>query len=106
MRNSGKAKLSKAQCNKKIRTVLLKYNVDLSQLNYSAYNKSVYMGGVLIKNNGYDLTAHAILELVQDLSTHGHIRCNLDNWFLSTDNISYIGNNYTEESNTSYEMQA
>jgi hypothetical protein len=98
MANNKKGNISKAQCNKKIRTVLLKYNVDLSQLNYSASNKSIYMGGVLLKNNGFDLPAHALLELVQELAEHGHIRSNLENWFLSIESIYYIGGQYNEES--------
>ena len=49
------------------------------------------MSGTLLKSNGYDLPAHAILELVKELSEHGYIRSELQNWFLSEERISYIG---------------
>lgn len=86
-----KGKRTKGQVSKAVRRILLKYQIDLTQMSFSANVSSIYFSGLLIKNSGHDLPAHEMLNLVQELGAHGIIKSDLQNWFLSNDQIYYLG---------------
>ena len=89
-----KPKLSKAQNNKKIRTILLRHSVDLTHIQFSASNNALYLAGFLLKNTGADFTNNAVFELAEELFQHGHIRSELQNWYISRERISFLGKEY------------
>ncbi len=93
----GKPKLTKGQATKSVRRILLKYQIDLNHLQFSANASSIYFSGQMLKNSGNDIPAQEMLVIVQELAALGTIKSDLQNWFLSNDQIYYLGNEDTEE---------
>jgi hypothetical protein len=91
-----KPKLSKAQNNKKIRTILLRHAVDLTHIQFSASNNALYLAGFLLKNTGAEFTNNAVFELADELFQHGHLRSELQNWYISREKISFLGTDRNE----------
>ena len=83
--------ISKSQCTQNVRGILNSYGVDLDLLQFSATQRTVFLSGVLLKQNGYDIPAHSLVEMIGELSRFGSIISNLTNWYISLDEIQYLG---------------
>jgi hypothetical protein len=90
------SKLTKGQASKNVRRILLKYQIDLNYLHFSASGASIYLSGYLVKNSGFELSNEEIIVLTQELSAIGPIKSDLENWFLSSDQIYYLGDQEQE----------
>lgn len=85
-----KEKMTKAQYSKNLRRVLLRHQIDLSQIQFSASAHSVNLSGLLMKNTGTEVSVPSVIELQKELSRMGQISTDLSNWIITNDSISKI----------------
>lgn len=84
-------KASKAQISKEVRRLLARYQVDLTQINFSAGLHSIHLSGYLVKSSGYDFPASVVQTLTTELLRIGSIRSELENWYVGTEGVHYTG---------------
>ncbi|MAZ47753.1 MAG: hypothetical protein CME65_04280 [Halobacteriovoraceae bacterium] len=87
---------SRATVNKTVRRILLRYKVCLINLRFSTTSKTIFLKGYLIKNNGSDLNANLVRNMVAELSKVGFIRAELENWAISHDSVNFLGGDYSD----------
>mgnify|MGYP001258821701 CR=1 FL=1 len=87
---------SRASINKSVRRILLRYKVCLINLRFSTTTKTIFLKGYLLKNNGTDLNANVVRNMVGELTRVGFIRAELENWSITNDTISFLGGDYTD----------
>ncbi|MEE2671225.1 MAG: hypothetical protein VYA54_05925 [Bdellovibrionota bacterium] len=87
---------TRAEANKQVRRILLRYQVSLQNLTVSTTAKTIFLKGYLIKNNGADLNANVVRTMVGELNGIGFIRADLENWAIAGDTISFLGGDYAD----------
>lgn len=87
------AKLSRFEVNKKVKQIMSRCGVDMTQLQISAMGNIVNLNGILIKIDGGDLSVQEIELMsnqIRGLTGVSDITCNLDNWSISHSSIAKI----------------
>lgn len=96
MEKKKKQRRSRAQSNKMVRRILLRYKVCLINLSYTTTARSIFLKGYLLRNNGSDLPPNVVSTMVRELSRIGRITSDLENWSITNDSISFLGGNYDD----------
>ncbi|MBN1364506.1 MAG: hypothetical protein JW976_06855 [Syntrophaceae bacterium] len=79
---------SRYEVNRRVRQTMVSHNVDLTKINYSFINRTVYIYGRLVKESREDFSISSIKNLVDDLMKLPRIRkvqFDLDNWVICTE---------------------
>lgn len=82
------AELSRYEVNRKIRQVLVSHNADMTKINYSFINKTVYMYGSLVRESQGEFSLHVIENIIRELMKLPRvqkIQFDLDNWVISNE---------------------
>lgn len=87
----GRAKLSKAQISKEVRRVLARYQVNLTQIYFTAGMHSIHLSGFLVKPNGQDFSPSVVNAMAIELLKIGTIRSELENWYIGSDGVHFTG---------------
>ena len=96
VRKKKKIKKTRAQTNKNVRRILLRYKICLINLSFSTTSRTIFLKGYLLKNNGSDLPYNVVQNMVIDLTKHGSIRSDLENWVITNDTVSFLGGIYDD----------
>jgi len=86
-----KKKLSKAQMTKEVRRILLRHQVHLSKVFFSANLSSIYFSGILVRNDGKEFKHAVVNVMTMELLQLGNIRCELENWIIGNDGVYFVG---------------
>jgi hypothetical protein len=84
--------VSRYEVNRQVRSVLNKYNIDLTRVDYSCIGGTVYLSGELLKTLEEDIAPAVIESLFKEISRLSGVRnvqSDLQNW-----NISAEGNSW------------
>jgi hypothetical protein len=79
---------SRYEVNRRVRQTMVSHNVDLTKINYSFINRTVYIYGTLVKEPRGEFSISTIKILVDDLMKLPRIRkvqFDLDNWVICTE---------------------
>jgi len=74
------------EVNRRIRTVLIRHDVDVSKIDYSFIGNTVYLYGELLKNQRGEFNAASIDQLFRELSRIDFVRyinVDLKNWVIT-----------------------
>jgi len=86
-----KKKLSKGEITKEVRRILLRYQVHMSKVYFSASLASIYFSGQLVRNDGKEFK-HTVVQLItNEVLQFGSIRCELENWVIGNDGVFFTG---------------
>jgi hypothetical protein len=82
------AEFSRYEINRKIRQVLVSHNADMTRINYSFVNKTVYMYGSLVRESQGEFSLPVIESIIRELMKLPRvqkIQFDLDNWAISNE---------------------
>jgi hypothetical protein len=82
------AELSRYEINRKIRQVLVSHNADMTSINYSFINKTVYMYGSLVRESQGEFSLPVLESIIKELMKLPRvqkIQFDLDNWVISNE---------------------
>lgn len=82
------AELSRYEINRKIRQVLISHNADMTKINYSFINKTVYMYGSLVRESQGDFSLPVLESIIRELMKLPRVQkvqFDLDNWVISNE---------------------
>jgi hypothetical protein len=82
------AEFSRYEINRKIRQVLVSHNADMTRINYSFINKTVYMYGNLVRESHGEFSLPVIESIIRELMKLPRvqkIQFDLDNWVISNE---------------------
>lgn len=86
-----KRKLSKAEMTKEVRRILLRHQVHMQRIFFSANMTSIYFSGELLRNDGKEFKHTVVQVMTQELLQLATIRCELDNWVIGSDGVFFTG---------------
>jgi hypothetical protein len=80
--------LSRYEINRKIRHVLVSHNADMTKINYSFVNRTVYMYGSLVRESREEFNISIIKGIMTELMKLPRVQkvqFDLDNWLISNE---------------------
>ena len=90
LKNRKNERQTKGERTKEVRRVLLRHQVDLTKVYFTANPRSIYFSGELIKASGHEITNSEMICLVEELNQLGMIRSDLENWSISSDSVRFL----------------
>lgn len=91
-------KESRFELNKKIRRILVRHGIDSQQLSFSGYQSFINFSGMLLKNNGNNLSSMEVINLIKELNGLGKtLQFMLTNWYISPNSISFHEGSSSED---------
>jgi hypothetical protein len=82
------AELSRYEINRRIRQVLISHNADMTKINYSFINKTVYMYGSLVRESQGEFSLPVLESIIRELMKLPRVQkvqFDLDNWAISNE---------------------
>ena len=76
------------EINRRIRQILVSHNADMTKINYSFINKTVYMYGSLVRESQGEFSLPAMEVIIRELMQLPRVRkvqFDLDNWAISNE---------------------
>ncbi len=78
-----KARPTKAQQTKEVRTILNRFSVDISEVQVSTSGTRIALYGTLMKRSGEDFKTEALNNMLSELERIGYVTSELTNWDLN-----------------------
>ncbi|MGV8079858.1 MAG: hypothetical protein AB2L22_07345 [Syntrophales bacterium] len=80
------ATVDRYEVNRRVRTILIRYDVDLTKIDYSFIGNTVYLYGELVKARKHDFNPDVIDMMIRELTRINgvrYIQFDLRNWFIT-----------------------